>query len=113
MEQDKVNVFLTTNSKFFPQEKIFFLKEQLLSADESKLFAIQTLQYKDPMILLIVSILIGSLGVDRFMLGQTGLGVAKLLTCGGFGIWTIVDWFLIMNLAREENFKSLMNALNF
>ena len=50
----------------------------------------------------------GFLGVDRFMLGQTGLGVAKLLTCGGFGIWAIIDWFTIMGITKEINFQLFM-----
>ena len=36
--------------------------------------------------------------MDRFYLGYTGLGVAKLLTVGGCGIWAIIDLImLIMN----------------
>jgi TM2 domain-containing membrane protein YozV len=44
---------------------------------------------------LILSILLGGIGVDRFYLGYTGLGILKLLTGGGFGVWWIIDIVLI------------------
>ena len=44
---------------------------------------------------IILSLFFGVFGVDRFYLGYTGLGLAKLVTFGGFGIWALIDFVLI------------------
>ncbi len=108
MESNKVEMFIASMGNKFPSEKLMLIRQQLENMDDSKLAVIQSIPYKDPTTLLIVSLFIGSLGVDRFMLGQTGLGVAKLLTCGGMGIWTIIDWFMIMGLTKEANYQRFM-----
>ena len=61
--------------------------------------------------MLVISLFGGSLGIGRFMLGQVGLGIGKLLTCGGCGIWSIVDWFLIMDATRQSNAQKLFAVI--
>ncbi len=111
MEAQKVDMFIMANGKFFESHHVVQIREKLLTVDDSKWAMIQTLQFKDPTTSLIVSLLGGGLGIDRFLIGDTGLGVGKLLTCGGLGIWAIVDWFLIMGATREKNIAKLQQVL--
>jgi TM2 domain-containing membrane protein YozV len=111
MDMQKVDMYLMTNSKYFPQERVPQLKDKLMTFDDNRFMMATATELKDPTTLLIISILIGSLGVDRFMLGDTGLGVAKLLTAGGCGIWTIVDWFTVQKRTKELNFNKIMQVM--
>ncbi len=51
---------------------------------------------KSKTVALVLSIFLGELGIDRFYLGYTGLGVLKLITAGGFGVWWLIDIVLIL-----------------
>lgn len=108
VNREKVDSFIMSNQKYFPASKIFYLKEKLYGLTESKFSRVYSLDLKDPTTNLIVSIFLGSLGVDRFMLGDTGMGILKLLTGGCCGILTLVDWFTIQNKTKEKNFNDLM-----
>ncbi len=54
------------------------------------------MEQKDWTTTLILSILLGTLGIDRFYLGYIGLGIVKLITLGGCGIWWLIDLILII-----------------
>ena len=110
MDQQKIDMFIATNGSKFPEEKQMAIRELLANLDDNKFNLAQAVAYKDPTTLLIISIVAGTLGIDRFMLGETGLGVAKLLTGGGCYIWWLVDIFTVTKRTKEYNFTKLQQA---
>jgi hypothetical protein len=105
--------FLSANTANFPSEQLPSLRERLAQLDDSQANqVIAAADVKNPTTALILSIFLGTLGVDRFYIGHIGLGVAKLLLAWlTFGIWTIVDWFLIINATKKANLVAINNAL--
>ena len=107
MEAYQKNQLMALYSNRFPITAINEVNNKFDNLDYS--FACAYLaQMKDPTIALIFSILVGAYGVDRIYVGDVGLGILKLLTCGGLGIWWIVDLFYISDLTRTKNYETLM-----
>ena len=104
MTQEQVDLYIMTNQKYLPAEKIVYVKQKLAEADEAKFSLVTAVEYKDPTTLLLVSIFLGTLG-------EVGMGVLKLLTMGLCGILTIYDWFTIGKRTRDCNFNHLMLVL--
>nr|WP_297163355.1 TM2 domain-containing protein [uncultured Dysgonomonas sp.] len=108
----RVNLFLATNGKKFTPHQLNQITAELPKLTEAQFQAILSQDFKDPTMMLIISLLGGPLGIDRFILNDTGLGVLKLLTCGGFYIWMIIDWFIIQDRAKEYNYNLLIQTVN-
>lgn len=106
-----VDQWLAINVKYFPAEQVQYIRQRLEALPEQQLSMLYSISFQDPTMMLIISLFGGSLGIDRFMLGQVGLGVGKLLTGGGCGIWSIVDWFLIMDATRQSNAQKLFAVI--
>lgn len=111
VDRQKVDMFIMSNQKYFPSDKIIFLKEKLYRMDESRFSMVSAVELKEPTTILLISLFLGSLGVDRFMLGETGVGILKLLTWGCCGILTLIDWFSVQKKAKELNFRNIMTVL--
>lgn len=58
---------------------------------------------KSYLITWLLSLFLGFLGLDRIYLGKIGTGVLKLVTCGGFGLWYLIDLFLVL-IGRQTDF---------
>ncbi len=108
MESDKVNHILMMLSSKIPAGSIPSVRTRLENTDisESEILALQS-QMKDPLLSILLSIFIGTLGVDRFYIGDVGLGIGKLLTAGGCGIWWLIDIFLIVDATKQKNLELL------
>lgn len=112
MDKSQIAIWVQTNSKYFPEGQALNLQSRLENLDERQFMAITTLDFKDPTTMLLVSIFLGGLGIDRFMLGDTGMGILKLLTLGCCGILTIIDWFSITNKTKQCNLIKIDKALS-
>lgn len=102
MQSDTVDFYIMMNSKYLPADTMYIVRDRLLLLDESRFSMLSSVQFKDPTTILLVSIFLGGLGIDRFMIGDTGMGILKLLTFGLCGILAIIDWFLIQSRTRKK-----------
>ena len=89
------------------------IREALEHMEPQKANMILAQDYKDPTIALIISAIIGAYGIDRFYIGDTMMGILKLLTAGGCGIWWIIDIFLIMGATKEKNYQKFVQSASY
>lgn len=94
-------------------EYIPVIRERLLQKEQDSAYLVAFANLKDPTISIILSIFLGYWGIDRFFIGDIGLGLAKLLTGGGCGIWWFIDIFLIMGATRRNNSKKMIQMLSY
>lgn len=75
-----------------------------LSPEQRMLFNSQlSSSLKDRNTVLILSVILGAWGVDRFYVGDMGMGLLKLFTFGGCGILWLIDIFMIRGRADQYN----------
>ena len=139
--EQSVERYLLLNSTFFPQEKVSQIKDKLLS-NESAFNRARLMTLKDPNTLLLISVFVGQLGVDRFLINKKATGALKLIfwliayVCMFVSFFVILNdatkfigWFLlslymvflivwiidlckIRNMTKEYNYSLIMNILS-
>lgn len=104
--------FLAANLDKFPSNQVPLLKQRLNELDDDQTDFIYSTDLKNPQTALILSIFLGVFGVDRFYIGDTMLGILKFLfSWATFGIWVIIDWFLIQKACKRNNLKKVQSAI--
>lgn len=112
MTEEHVKEVMSVVKDRIPEEKYAMLKNRLKSADDRKADEILSVKLHGTVNIILLSIFLGGLGIDRFVIGDIGMGVGKLLIGWlTLGIWPLIDIFLCYKKAREKNFIKLMNFL--
>jgi len=110
----KVQNFIILNKKYLPLAAMEEIRAKLLSLDKKQFNRVEWLEFKDPTTMIIISIVIGEFGVDRFLLGDISMGALKLILtlCCGIGlIWWLIDIFNIQEMTRDYNYQQLSDVL--
>ncbi len=102
------NMLLSTYGKYFHKGQMMAIKTIFEGLNEEEQAMLSVAGFKNPTTALLISIFFGGLALDRFYIGDTTLGILKLTTCGGFGLWAFVDLFLIMHATRAKNSEKLL-----
>lgn len=108
MEQNKVDIMMMSIIEDIRPIHYELVRNRLENLPDDRMMMVHALPLKKPFVALILGLMVGYLGIDRMYIGDVGLGVIKLLTCGGLGIWTIIDWFLIMDATKDKNYETFM-----
>lgn len=106
-KSSKISFFVANNEGKLTDEKMRLVQERMATLSDSQISLLLNTSLMSPILVWIVSFFFGYLGIDRFMIGSVGAGVAKLLTFGGFGLWWFIDLFLIGGATRERNFNKI------
>ena len=108
MKQEQIQAFMLQNGECFDSIQVPEIQKLLEAVPDEKASLVLGASFQKPTVILIIAIL---LGWERFFLDDIGLGVAKVLTGYGCGIWWLVDIFSAKKRAWAYNYKKLQEAL--
>ena len=110
MNNNQTNFWLSVNAENFAPEVLPIVKSKLEQMDNSQMMYLQSASFKKPSTIFLIAFI---LGWERFLLDDIGLGVLKLITGYGCGIWWLVDIISAKKRAQKYNFEQFQKATAF
>jgi len=110
MQKDKIDMFMMVNAEKFSPMTIPAIKERLEKMDDDGMYMLQSGAFRNPTVILVIAIF---LGWDRFFLDDIGLGILKVLTCYGLGVWWLVDLFTVTQRTHNYNYRKFLQLASF
>ena len=108
MKPELVQAFMMKNGECFDLKVVQDVQNRLAEIDDSKSAYLMSLNLQKPTIMLIIAIV---LGWERFFLDDIGMGILKVVTCYGCGIWWLVDIFSAQSRTYEYNYRKFNQTL--
>ncbi|MBR1871953.1 MAG: TM2 domain-containing protein [Bacteroidales bacterium] len=110
MSPELIQSFMLKNGECFDLMTIPEIQKRLGELDDSKAPMLMGLGLQNPTLILLLAILFGW---ERFFLDDIALGIVKVITCYGCGIWWLVDIFTAKKRTYEYNYKRFNQMLMF
>ena len=107
MDNNQVNMWLSMNADKFNQQDLGPIRRTLEAIPDNQIMIVQNIDFKKPFMIFLIALL---LGWERFLLGSIGLGILKIFSCYGFGIWWLVDVITAKKRTRDYNFQLFQKA---
>lgn len=101
--------FYSKYMTYFPEEAWKNMRSYINSMNTDQFNLLINYPFKNPSSMVWAAFPCGVFGVDRFLLGDTGLGIVKMLTFGQFLIGFTVDCFTIKRRTRDYNYEQFLN----
>ena len=103
--------WLAANQNKLTPQSLAIVRSKMENMSDDQLALLCATEMKNPTHMLLIVLFLGGLGIHRFMLGDTGIGVLELLTGGLCGILTLIDLFSIVKKTKEYNYNKLIPFL--
>ena len=110
MKPEYVQSFMIKYGECFDVMRAQEIQNKIAAIDDDKAAPLMSLELQKPTFILVIAIL---LGWERFFLDDIGMGILKVITCYGFGIWWLIDIFSAKKRTYDYNYKRFNEVFLF